>query len=194
MKKMLLLVLFTTAISLHAMSQEYTKPQLSRGVHPGTITTLDGQTVKGYIYYDDRQANQKKCIYYTDFNDVHTEKVYKPADIAGYTIENMQYKSINYSGNIGFGKGNRNFVYITQPGAITTFTYWAPTEQLLWQKGDEEPFSNASMVFGFKKTMLNLVGDDVELAGKVDRKDKGYGILGVATIVNEYNAWAASKK
>jgi len=50
------------------------------------------------------------------------------------------------------------------------------------------------MLFGFKKSMLKLVGDDAELAAKIERKDKGYGRLDIIAIVDEYNAWAASKK
>jgi len=194
MRKLLFLLILTTIMGIHAYAQQYTKTSLTEGVHPGTITTLDGQVLKGYIINRDRQYNQKECVFYTDYTDSHTKKIYKPADIAGYTIENTQYKSINYSGNISFGKPDRHFVYIVQPGAITTFIYWANEEQPVWQKNNDEPVSNSSMLLSFKKSVLKLVGDDAELAAKIDSKEKGYGMLNIQQIVNEYNTWAESKK
>jgi hypothetical protein len=70
----------------------------------------------------------------------------------------------------------------------------AGTEQMLWQKGNDEPVSNTSMLLSFKKSMLKLVGDNAEIAAKVDRKEKGYTMMNTEQIIQEYNTWAESKK
>ena len=186
--------MLVTLISIGAAAQN-AKPNLEYRIYPGTVTTTDGQTLKGYVYNQDRESNQSKCIFYTDMNDGRTRKVYKPSDLQGYSVENLQYKSMDYSGNISLGKATRSFLFIAKPGPVSMYIYYiSREEQPVWQKGDEEPVSNAQMLFGFKKAMVKLVGDDADLAGKIDRKEKGYGKLDIMAIVDEYNTWAASKK
>jgi len=189
----LLILIVTAGLQSHAQ-QQLTKSQLSYGVHPGTVTTLNREVLQGFIINVDETQNQNRCIFYTDYKDSQSKKVYKPSEILAYSIENDQYKSIPYSGNIGFGKSDKHFVYVTQPGAITTFVYYTPQQQVLWQKGDEDPVSNASMMFSFKKSILKLVGDDTDLANKIESKEKGYGMLNLEQIINEYNTWATAKK
>ncbi|MBS1503445.1 MAG: hypothetical protein JST32_15360 [Bacteroidetes bacterium] len=194
MQKTFFITLLAVLISIGAAAQD-NKPNLEYRIYPGTVTTTDGQTIQGYVYNQDRETNQSKCIFYTDMHDSRTRKVYKPADLKGYSVENNQYKSMDYSGNIGIGKASRSFVFIAKPGAISTYLYFiGRDEQPVWQKGDEEPVSNATMLFGFKKAITKLVGDDADLAGKIDRKEKGYGKLDIMAIVDEYNTWAAAKK
>jgi hypothetical protein len=194
MKIIYALVSIISLFTLRAHAQDYKKNQLSYGIHPGTVITLDGQIVTGYISNGNYEKNQKQCIFYTDYTDSRSRKEYHPADIAGYTIENNQYKTIAYSGNLGFGKPAKNFIYVTKPGAIATYVFWGLSEQLLWQKGDEEPVSNAAMLMNFKKSMLKLVGDNADLAGKIERKENGYGLINLSQIMDEYNTWAQSKK
>ena len=194
MQKTLITALLVAFISIGAIAQS-AKPNLQHRIYPGTVTTTDGEIIKGYIVNRDNEANQSKCIFYTDMNDERTRKVYKPSELKGYSVENFQYKSMDYSGNISIGKATRSFLFISKPGAITMYIYFiGGEEQPVWQKDDEEPVSNASMLFGFKKAMTKLVGDNADLAGKIDRKEKGYGKLDIMAIVDEYNTWAASKK
>jgi hypothetical protein len=197
MKKLIALLMLIGTVALHANAQDYQLPSLSYKVYPGTVTMLNGEILKGYIINSDNVNNQNQCVFYGDYQDARSRRTFKPADIAGYSIENNQYKSIVYSGNISFLKSSgKHFVYIAKPGAITTYLYWATdqSQQVLWQKGTEEPVSNATMLLSFKKTMLKLVADDTELAGKIDRKDTGYGMMGMVRIIDEYNAWTASKQ
>lgn len=194
MQKSVYIMLLAAFVSISAAAQTR-QLNLEYRAYPGTITTPDGQTVKGYVDYLRRGENQNKCIFFTDINDPGTMKVYKPSDLKGYSIENYQYKSVDYSGNIGFIKATRSFLFVTKAGAITTYVYSINgNEQLVWQKGDEEPVSNASMLLSFKKSMVKLVSDDADLAGKIDRKEKGYGKLDIMAIVDEYNTWATPKK
>ncbi|WP_295794754.1 hypothetical protein [Mucilaginibacter sp.] len=193
MYKILCTTMLIALISIQANAQTG-KFNLDRHLYPGSITKTDGQVIKGYIFNQGKEANQRECLFYTDADDLRTKIVFKPADLVGYSIENFQYKSMNYSGNIGFGKNGRNFLLVLKPGAIGEYIYYLGEEQVVLQKGDEEPVSNASLFLGFRKSMLKLVGDDTELAGKIDRKEKGYGLTSLDAIVDEYNKWAASKK
>lgn len=176
-------------ITGYTFAQSSKTPHLLNSPYPGTVTTTDGQIIKGYVISGSVTDNQKRCIFYTDLKDPGTRKEYSPNDLADYTIEDVQYKSMNYSGNIGFGKANRNFLFMSQPGRISTFLYYQDhTGQILWQRGDEESISNASMLFGFKKSLLKLVDDDPEIKAKVESKEKGYSnVTNLPTIIQEYN-------
>ena len=197
MKKLLSLIaaILLFASFAKAQGQNYVDPNLTRGIHPGTITTLDKKVLQGYVFFADNMENQKRCRFYTDANDGNTKKDYSPSDLAGYTIENLQYKSIPYSGNIGSGKGDQQFVYIAKPGfAINTLVYYTPAQQILWQKGDEDPVSNATMMFGFKKTLLALLGDDPDIAAIVNDKGRVYLMMHLDILIDQYNTWAEAKK
>jgi hypothetical protein len=193
MSKIFYTFLLVSVLSIAANAQG-SKPNLEYRAYPGTVTTLDGQTIKGYVLNGDNVRNQRKCIFFTDLNDGRTKTTYNPSDLIGYTVENIQYKSLSYSGNIGFGKAGRNFLFVAKPGAVATYIYFAPGDQLVWQKGDEEPVSNASMLMSFKKSAIKLFSDDAELIQKIENKEKGYGMLRIDSIVDEYNKWAAAKK
>jgi hypothetical protein len=197
MKKLLSLIvaLVVFASFTRAQDQKYVEPNLTRGIHPGTVITLDKKVLQGYIYNSDHMQNQKRCIFYTDYNDGTTKKEYLPTEIAGYTIENLQYKSIPYSGNIGSGRGDQQFVFMAKPGfAINTFVYYTPGQQILWQKGDEDPVSNATMLFSFKKTLLALLGDDPDVAATINDKGRAYLMMNLDNLIDQYNTWAQNKK
>jgi hypothetical protein len=196
MPKLYFVLFFIFVTGLRANAQQGNYSLLNPGVHPGTVILADGQVLKGFVIYKNREANQKECIFYTDYNDPSSQKIYQAKELNGYTIENDQYKSIPYNGNMGFGKLSRNFVFTVKPGIIGSYAYWsgAGTEQMLWQKGNDEPVSNTSMLLSFKKSMLKLVGDNAEIAAKVDRKEKGYTMMNTEQIIQEYNTWAESKK
>ena len=177
-----------------AKGQDYAKPASEYGIRPGTIVTLDGKTTEGYVFNAVITENQKKCIFYKDYKDSRTQKNYLPEELLEYSIENDHYKSISYSGALKFGKADKHFIYVAKPGIIAGYVFWAPEEQFFWAKANEEPVAAGSLFLGFKKNMLKLIGDDAELAAKVERKEKGYGPLNVLDIINEYNKRAETKK
>ncbi len=47
----------------------------------------------------------------------------------------------------------------------------------------------ATMLLGFKKKMSAHVADYPELSKKIAKKERGYGVMGLVPIVQEYNAW-----
>ncbi len=186
--------LCVTFTQVHAQQQVFTRSELAHKFYPGTVTLNDGQILSGYILNNRYSENQDKCEFYTDYKDSRTRKVYKPSEIAAYSVENDQYKSVPYNGNIAFGKPSPHFLYITKPGAINSLVYYIDGQpQPVWQKGNDEAVTNSSLLFGFKKNVLRLVSDYPEVVDKINLKEKGYGMLGIDNIVNEYNAWAAAK-
>lgn len=194
MKKLLLLVVFiTTVTAFRSAAQDYAANTLDNKIYPGTVTTLDGKTIEGYILNRGSDLNQNECIFFTNANDHRSKKNYRPEDLIGYSIENYQYKSLNYSGPIKFGKAARKFAFVAKPGVIATFIYYSPEKEMFWAKGNEEPVSSTSLAIGFRKNIAKLIGDDAELMGKVERKEKGYGMLNILDIINEYNQKALSK-
>ena len=193
MNKILYTLLFVAVIGLQANAQGSIS-SLSHKLYPGTITKPGGEVVKGYVFNRGESGNQDKCIFWLDAADERTRTEYKPTDLIAYSIENVQYKTVNYSGNMPFGKASPHFLMIDKAGAISELAYFQSGTQLVIQKGDEDPISTTKLLLNFRGTMMKLVADDKELADKIDRKEKGYGRLETEAIISEYNTWAASKK
>lgn len=194
MKKLLLLLVFiTSATAFRSAAQDYATNTLDTKIYPGTVTTLDGKVVEGYVLNRSSDLNQKECIFFSNANDQRSKKIYRPEDLIGYSIENYQYKSLNYTGPINFGKAARKFAFVAKAGVITTFFYFSPDKEIFWTKGNGEPVTSTSLAVGFKKNLAKLIGDDAELMGKVERKEKGYGMLNILDIISEYNQRALTK-
>ncbi len=177
--------------------------------YPGYIITLAGDTVRGYVMHGDRTSNQGKAIFYTDVNDKKTKKEYKPTELKGYSVGDKVYRSIKYSG--GLLSNKMNFVLVKTPGRITEFAHYTKDEgfivqvrkgnetdqeyderiakeEVIYKKGDEDPVRPQSFLLSWKKTMDKLVGDNPTLYAKVEKKEKGYGMLNILDIMKEYNA------
>jgi hypothetical protein len=193
MKKILFLLLILAGVQSQSKAQNYMEPLPARQLYPGTVVTLDGTVIEGYVYNNYRDKNQKQCIFYKE-KDGRGEHVYKPDELKSYTIENTEYRSVNYDGTLRLGKPGKNFVFVAQPGAITTYGYYSGSEQqIFWAKDKEAPVIGTDLTFGFKKNINKLIGDNAALSGKVERKEKGYGMLNIIDIINEYNAQALKK-
>ena len=193
MKKILFLLLIFAGVQSQSKAQNYMEPLAARQLYPGTVVTLDGTVIEGYVYNNYRDKNQKQCVFYKE-KDGRGEHVYKPDELKSYTIENTEYRSVNYDGTLKLGKPGRNFVFVAQKGAITTYGYYSGSEQqIFWAKDNEGPVIGTDLTFGFRKNINKLIGDNADLSGKVERKEKGYGMLNIIDIINEYNAQALKK-
>jgi hypothetical protein len=193
MKKILFLLLIIIGVRSQSNAQNYINPLPDQKLYPGNVVTLDGTIISGYVYNNNNEKNQKQCLFYKE-KDGKGEHIYKPNELISYTIENTEYRSVNYDGTLRLGKPGRNFVFVAQPGAITTYAYFGPGQQIFWAKGNEAPVIGTDLTLGFKKNINKLIGDNAELSGKVERKEKGYGMMNIIDIVNEYNAQALAKK
>jgi hypothetical protein len=183
-------------------------------LYPGYVVTLTNDTIQGYIEHGDRTMNQDKAVYYSDINNRKTKKVYKPEDLKGYMVGDKVYRSIHWSG--GLLEKPLKFNLLVQDGAITQYHFYTKDEgyvvqvrskdetdaeydaricqtQMVFQKNDGKPFAETSLGLGFAKKMAEIVADYPELSTKVKNKEKGYGMLNLLTIIDEYNVWAAQK-
>jgi hypothetical protein len=207
LKLTFIIILFSIA---KLYSQDWSSGIYNVGVtYPGYIIKNDGTKIEGYLEAQERGAidgvgfsNQNRVIFYSDPKNRKTKITYKPEDIKEYMIADKIYKTMNYSGGL-MGKPLR-FLLVKKEGRIGTYVWYEhkgfenmmrqnPTfeDKLIIQKGDEKPIEQTSLYLGFVKKVGELVSDDAELANKVAKKEKGYGMSNFDKVLEEYNTWYA---
>ena len=211
-----LLVISLFSLTLFAQDSDWSKDVYNVGeLYPGHIIKLNGEKVEGHIQAQQRcgltgvtHSNQTRVIFYTDPNNKKSKTVYKPEELKGYLIADKEYKAMNYSG--GLMKKPVRFVLKKVDGAIAQYEWWSYDEMkpgdegyrvgakkynstLLFQKGDEMPKPYNSYAMGFSKKFPELISDHKELAAKVAKKEKGYKMLNMFDVIEEYNAWKANQ-
>jgi len=179
---------------------------------PGYIITNKGEKIEGYLKRFLKIKSQRKVKFFKTLDDKPV--VYKPRDLKAYKIENDYYETHPYEGLSGKTKV---FLLRTVEGKIDLFDYYIRVEDdkgrelTLSKKGNKEvildfdgtkiqtevlavkdgknylKFASTKLVFSFKNVMSKYVSDYPELAKKIKKKEKGYRILGILKIVNEYN-------
>ncbi len=190
-------------------------------LYPGYIIKMDGDTVKGFIKAKQRCAidgmigsnNQTSVDFYLNQSDRKPAVKYKPDELKGYKIADKIYESINYSGGL-FKKPNFNLV--VRDGAIRIYEWYSTVSGFSsirmqsgesWQSYDNRRYEKrvviakdpkTAMEYGmlglsFSKNMSALVQDNPELMEKVKSKAKGYTLLDLFDVIEEYNNWAETK-
>lgn len=189
--------------------------------YPGYIIQLNGDTVKGFLKADSRcsiagigSSNQNTAEFYLNESDKKPVDKYKPDEIKGYMIADKVYESIAYSGGL---LKKPNFNLVVQEGAIRLYEWYSTVEnyatiqrqsgedwkaydnrrfdtKLIVAKDPKEPIEYGILGMQFAKKMPDLISDNPEMAKKVADKETGYKFLNMFTVIDEYNAWAASKK
>lgn len=180
---------------------------------PGYVITNKGEKIEGYLKRFLKIKSQRKVKFFKTLDDKPV--VYGPKDLKAYKIENDYYESHPYEGMSGKTKV---FLLRTIEGKINLFDYYISvednkgnemtiskqgnteisldfdgtkieTEVLAVKDGKEYlKFASTKLMFSFKKVMSNYVSDFPELAKKIKNKEKGYKLLNILKIVNEYNA------
>lgn len=184
MKYLLLLtVLFTATIS-HAQDQEYRIGTF----YEGYIVNNDGERVRGYIQYLAESQRYEKVIFKEDKNGKKSK--FTPKKIKGYKVAGVEYRSCNFKAVI---MRDTKFLAVGKDGCM---------EMMSWRKYNNadrawegeivlrvngEAVSTQTFVMGFAKRMSALIKDNEELYNKVKNKQKGYRLLSLEAIVDEYN-------
>lgn len=180
---------------------------------PGYVITNKGEKIEGYLKRFLKIKSQRKVKFFKTLDDKPV--VYGPKDLKAYKIENDFYESHPYEGMSGKTKV---FLLRTVEGKINLFDYYIRVEDdkgrelTLSKEGNKEvsldfdgskietevlavkdgkeylKFTSPKLMFSFKKIMSNYVSDYPELAKKIKNKEKGYKLLAILKIVNEYNA------
>lgn len=164
--------------------------------HPyhGYVIKADGEKIEGFLILYNQTENQESCTFLADTNDSRSKVIYKPADLKEYEVADKIYRSINYSG--GLSAKPLKFLLLTKPGYISQYNWYdyddetrKLEEKQVYQKGNEKPFENADFALRFAKFFSALTADYPEMSAKIANKEKGYGMLKILEIIDEYNAW-----
>ncbi|CAN5734209.1 hypothetical protein BH11BAC7_BH11BAC7_26190 [soil metagenome] len=174
-------------------------------IYPGYYVGEKGDTVRGYFMHNNQVQNQSKCEYYKNETDRKPTQVFGPEDISSYMVADKLYRSIHYSG--GLLAKPLKFNLVTKDGGITTFLFYNEMYEreadgsikntVVYFKANDaanpKPLSMQDFGIGFAKKMAAYVADDTALSTKVADKEKGYGMLQIDKIIEEYNAWYKTK-
>lgn len=177
--------------------------------YPGYVITADGDKIEGYIKYRNRYTMQNEVIFFKEKGNKKTKEKYATKDLKEYKVADKLYHCINYSGGLMAKPIRANLV--VAEGCITEYVWYDRAESYaVMQQGssesDEEFMNrmyppktvylnnNNGMVksvdqFGLKfpKKMSEFIADQKDLASKVANKEKGYGMLKILNIIEEYN-------
>ena len=206
LKKLLLpLILLSAFISF---SQEWDPSVYKYGEqYPGYVIDSKGKKIEGYIKYTNRYDLQNNVIFYTEKGNKKTKEKYKSKDLKGYKMADKVYDCINYSGGLMKKPIRGNLVL--EEGCITKYV-WYSNETSVVRKNPGESYEDymirkypSTAVYknqnsgeiknmqafglGFAKKMSAFIKDNKELAAKVKGKKKGYRMLAIEAIMNEYN-------
>ncbi len=200
MKRVLLFAAFI-AVFATANAQDWTGRVYVIGkIYPGYYVTNANDTINGYFLHGNQTSNQKKCIFYTNEMDRKATSEFKPDEIKSYKVADKLYRSINFSGGL-MAKPLR-FNLVTKDGGITEYVFYsedgAATAEPVYHKANDpennKPLQISYFALGFAKKVSEYVADYPALAAKVSGKEKGYGMLNLLAIFDEYNVWYAAKK
>lgn len=191
MKHILLFVLALGTLTGYTQDNKYRLFEF----YEGYIIHNDGTKERGYIQHLDESDRYEKVVFKTDLKA--KKQKFKVGQIAGYKVADTEYRGVEYA-DVMF-KG-RKFLIIDELGCINTYHFRQyNSEDRAWEtitifENDEGAINSQKFVLSFAKSMGELVKADAELAEKVRNKEKGYGLLNMYKIVDEYNANCKANK
>lgn len=182
------------------------------GIYPGYVITNSEDTLKGYIQFESVSANQLEVTYYTSMNLEETRYTYKPGEIKAYNLLSYTFVSVPFSGK--YCSRKKTFMHRVIDGPITLFEWYYVEKQqyfedndiygfdpdssyelvyqvqLFAQKSGEKPVNLNSTKFEmrFRTAMSMYVVECLELAKKIENREKRYTHNYIEKIIHEYNA------
>ena len=176
---LLLVVFFTNSL------QSQTEYRLF-SYYEGYVIKKDGSKERGFIQYLDETDRYKKVIFRKTKKDKRQKFGVK--DIKGYKVADVTYHAVEFKGPVF---KNLNFLIVEAEGCINKYGMrkledgaWKGV--IVYQK-DGKAVSADVFALNFAKKMSEFIKDDKELATKVKNKEKGYRILAIDAIIEEYN-------
>jgi len=178
---LVLFVLFLTGVS---SAQNYR----INNFYEGYIIKKDGSRERGYILFTDDSKHFEQVTFKKDKKGKNER--FKPKDIAGYKVADRVYHSVHYK---DFPFNSNRFLLLETDGCLKKYSYkfyrdgaWASHTIL---KNDLDEAENIdTYLLDFAKKMSNMVRKDEALAQKISNKEKGYNLLAIDAIIDEYNA------
>jgi len=215
----LLMLNGTCAIAQIAVIKLDPPEMVCEKLYPATIVLKKGDTLNGYIKWINRQANQRRVIYYKTNTPKEKAITIRGIGIKTYTVNNQPYDNIIPEKDKAFIDGNVMLYRVLQ-GGISLYREYTDTiglrfkakndtnyydvcrkdsecNKLLYPyKGGVRHTNFEGFGYGFKfhETMSKLVEEYPELAKKVKDKEKGYRQMHRDKIILEYNEWYKQKQ
>jgi hypothetical protein len=177
------------------MSQSYYNyDKLGRWVN-GYIIKTTNDTVKGKIAYQHYAVNQSNISFSIDGTDEKTI-IYRPNDLLGFWMEKTFWMS-TINTKLQAKNNEKLFVLMVRKGPISLYEYYKEDDEAsdgwktisLIKKLDDNYSIAGNLLLGFKKKMSEYVSEYEDLAKKIANKEKGYRVLHINKIIDEYNSW-----
>jgi hypothetical protein len=194
--RLLVVILMVVVSSVSVFGQDWSGETYKYNkIYAGYYVTLAGDTINGYLRHGDKVKNQKNCEFFENEMDRKPLHKFSPKDISAYTVGDKVYRSVNYSG--GLMSKPLRFNLVLRDGPITEYIFYSEDgtaeERGFFHKPHDprnsDPKQLSDFSLKFSKKMSDYVEDYPELAEKVRNKDKGYGLIRILDIIEEYNTW-----
>lgn len=203
-----LLVSLVALSAFVSFSQDWDPSIYKQGEqYPGYVIDNKGNKIEGYIKYTNRSSIQSIVYLYKEKDNRKTKTRYKAKDLKEYKMADKMYHCIAYSG--GLSKKAIRGNLLVEDGCISYYK-WYNGSDIPARRNPGENYeaymnriyppvtvyrntntnvikTNDSFILGFAKRMSAFVKDDAELAAKVKGKEKGYRMLSIMKIMEEYN-------
>ena len=160
------------------------------------IITNEGKILFGKTRFSYMSELQEEIWFYYPAKDDPSHKdiqVYRPFEIAGFTLDGKQFISIEQAGLVA--GLNQFFLQKDIEGKLKLFTLYkldnidkVESQENFLQKDADKYYSLKNLKFiNFKKTMSSYVSDCPDLSEKI--ADKTYIAQDIEKIVEEYNGY-----
>ncbi|MCA1761775.1 MAG: hypothetical protein ABR574_06740 [Cryomorphaceae bacterium] len=155
--------------------------------YDGYIIHTDGSRERGFVQYLNEEDRYEKVVFRKEQNGKKLK--YKVKDLNGYMVAETTYRAVEYEDVLFKG---RKFLIVENEGCINTYSYTERKDDGTWAtitilENDNRAVNTQKFALNFSNSMAELVQDDADLAAKVAAKQKGYRILSMYDIVEEYN-------
>jgi len=207
MKYLLSTLLLFAAFASNAQNENIA--YVSGGYMDGYVILKDGTQKNGFIRYSDPYNIQNTVVFFTDKDDKDTKEKFDAEDLTEYRVGEKTYHVIHWSGGM-FDKPLKGNMLV-EDGCIRRYTWYNRPESVLAavqnpgesdadflerkyspqtvynHVGKEKAYQQSDFGLKFAKKMSEFVEDNAELAEKVANKEKGYKMLNMLSIIEEYN-------
>ena len=210
LKSLLFSAFMLTTFFMMAQTPDWSSDVYKYGeLYPGYIIDATGTKTEGFIKYQNRYSLQNNIVFYTDKTNKKTKTKYKTQDLLEYKVADKLYHCIHYSGGL-LKKPVRGNLVVNED-CITEYIWYEraenystmrkasgetqeefldrmyPPTTLFKKEGDSEVKTVASFALKFSEKMSDWISDNADISGKVAAKEKGYKVLNLLQIIDEYN-------
>lgn len=151
----------------------------------GYYVTKDMEKHEGKILYQAPEIMHDQNKYLVTYDEHGTKKNWSKGEIEAFYVAGQLYIFTGEFWDIMIEEGAiRRLGRVVKNSSTGEYV----TADLI-QKVGISPENTASLAFGFKNKMSELVEENKELSKKVKNREKGYRLMQMDDIIDEYNQW-----